>query len=280
MILVHGVCWLGLAILAASLALAPAQEKAEQKPIRNPLARDPAAIEAGGKVFQGRCSFCHGTDGKGTGRGSNLTSGQWAHGGKDSELFNTIRKGVPGTEMPPHGVPDAEIWQLISFIRSLGGAGNQPPVPGNSERGEELFFGKARCATCHMIRGRGSPFAPELSNIGAALSAAKIRQALVEPGAEIRPESIGARLWLRTGEKFDAMIRNEDNFSVQLVDREGRLRLFDKQRIARLERLEKESLMPAAIARSLTPDELQDLLAFLDRQRAHESELEEDTYRP
>src|SRR5437867_4135246 len=66
--------------------------------VRNPLARNPAAIQAGQQSFMARCAFCHGTDGKGTGRGSNLTRGTWAHGGRDSELFNTIKKGVPGTE--------------------------------------------------------------------------------------------------------------------------------------------------------------------------------------
>ena len=272
-----GLC---LALGLAWCCAAGFDEKDKKDPVRNPLARNPAAIEAGGELFRARCSFCHGLDGKGGGRGSNLTSGEWVHGGKDGDLFSTIRKGVPGTQMPPNDLPDAETWQLVAFIRSLGGAGDQPPVAGDPKRGEELFFGKARCASCHMIRGRGSPFGPELSNVGAARSAAKIRQSILEPSAEILSDWAGARVELRSGEKFDGVIRNEDNFSVQLVDRQGRFRLLDKRKIARLTRLEKESLMPGDIAGTLSPDELQDLLAFLDRQRSSEAKAGNEQSRP
>ena len=171
----------------------------QEKPVKNPLARDAAAVEAGGKAFQARCAFCHGTDGKGTGRGSNLTSGQWAHGGRDGELFKTIKQGVAGTEMPPHALPDTEIWQLVAYVRSLGGTGQQPPVPGNPEAGEKLFFGKARCSTCHMIRGKGSPFGPELSGIGGERSSAAIRRSILEPGAEITPGFTGVRGRMMSG---------------------------------------------------------------------------------
>ena len=256
-------------ILFAALQAAP---PAQKPPVRNPLARDQAAIEAGAKAFEGRCAFCHGTDAKGTGRGSNLTTGHWAHGGKDGELFKTIKEGVAGTEMPPHDLPDTGIWQLVSYVRSLGGSGNQAPVPGNAAAGEKLFFGKGGCAACHMIAGRGSPFGPELSRIGARRSAASIRKSILDPSTEIAEGFTGVRLVLRSGEKLEGVIRNEDNFSIQLIDKDGRFRLLDKQQVSTLTRLEKESLMPAGAGRALAPEELQDLLAFLDRQRPPEEE--------
>src|SRR5262249_20475193 len=77
------------------------------------------------------------------------------------------------------------------------------------------------------------------------------------------------KLELRNGESFEALIRNEDNFSIQLVDRAGRFRLLDKSDVARLTRLD-VSLMPADVGRALSPDELQNLLAFLDLQRLSE----------
>ena len=264
-------------VLAWSLLLALLLAGAgQEKPVKNPLARDAAAVEVGGKAFQARCAFCHGTDGKGTGRGSNLTSGQWAHGGRDGELFKTIKQGVAGTEMPPHDLPDTEIWQLVAYVRSLGGTGQQPPVPGNPEVGEKLFFGKARCSTCHMIRGKGSPFGPELSGIGGERSSVAIRRSILEPGAEIAQGFTGVRLTLKDGARVEGVIRNEDNFSIQLVERDGRFRNLDKQRIASLARLGKESLMPSGIARELSAEELQNLLAFLDRQRSAEEPASED----
>src|SRR5438876_11434258 len=101
--------------------------------------------------------------------------------------------------MPPNDLPDAETWQLVAFIRSLGGAGVQPPVAGDPKRGEELFFGKARCAPGHMMRGRGSPCGPELSNGGATRSAAKIRRCIRAPSAAFRSDGAGRRAELGRG---------------------------------------------------------------------------------
>ena len=53
-----------------------------------------------------------------------------------------------------------------------------------------------------------------------------------------------------------------------------------KRKVARLTRLEKESLMPGDIAGTLSPDELQDLLAFLDRQRSSEANAGNEYSRP
>src|SRR5207244_2869748 len=54
---------------------------------RNPF--DSAAdAEIGRKYFLGHCAHCHGPQGEG-GRGVNLTTGQYRHGGSDRELFRT-----------------------------------------------------------------------------------------------------------------------------------------------------------------------------------------------
>src|SRR5713226_4526039 len=64
----------------------------------NPFNTD-ADVQQGGALFQLHCSYCHGSHGEG-GRGADLTAGVYRMGGTDSELFETIRTGVPGTEMP------------------------------------------------------------------------------------------------------------------------------------------------------------------------------------
>ena len=97
----------------------------------------------------------------------------------------------------------------------------------------------------------------------------------MEPDAEIVDGFAGVSLKLKSGKAIEGVIRNEDNFSIQLTDREGRLRMLDKAEIAVLERMEKKSLMPGNMAAQLTPEEFQDLLAFLDRQRKLEESSEE-----
>src|ERR1700732_4680682 len=83
--------------VAAGLGLAGQQSDR----VINPLSGNPAAVEAGRRLFDQTCQSCHGPAGQGeTGRGPALNTGSFAHGGEDADLFHTIRTGVPGSTMP------------------------------------------------------------------------------------------------------------------------------------------------------------------------------------
>ena len=88
----------------------------------NPLAGDPAAIREGASLFRANCSPCHGLNAGGGGRGPNLRSGLWIHGGSDEAIFRTISQGVPGTEMPANSFEDSETWALVAYLRSVSRA--------------------------------------------------------------------------------------------------------------------------------------------------------------
>ena len=85
------------AALLLPIMFASAQTKSDTP--TNPFANDPKAIEAGGAIFNGTCSACHGPGATG-GRGPALNTGDFTHGGDDYDIFQTIRAGVPGTQMP------------------------------------------------------------------------------------------------------------------------------------------------------------------------------------
>lgn len=88
----------------------------------NPLANDPASIAEGHKLFMAmNCASCHGYDAKG-GMGPNLTDTYWRYGGKPELIYESILDGRP-QGMPEWGVvlPRRSIWQLVSYIQSLGG---------------------------------------------------------------------------------------------------------------------------------------------------------------
>src|SRR5215813_13803212 len=72
----------------------------------------------GGVLFQTHCTYCHGARGEG-GRGADLTTGQYRYGGSDASLYNTIRNGVPGTEMPSVRATDDDVWKMVAFVRKL-----------------------------------------------------------------------------------------------------------------------------------------------------------------
>src|SRR3954468_8423416 len=162
----------GVAVpLMASVLLALAQQQSDTP--NNPFARDPAAPAAGRALFNSTCVACHGQDATG-GRGPALNTGTFVHGSGDYEIFQVIKGGIAGTQMPNFSaMPSDDIWRLVTYIKSLtngvapAGGGAAPVVAsGNAAAGEALFFGAANCTNCHEINGRGGILASDLSAEG------------------------------------------------------------------------------------------------------------------
>lgn len=98
---------------------------AEYAGLTNPLGAE--AADAGAEVFRTNCATCHGPQGHGDGpagqslepKPGNLAQVQTKAG--DDYLFWRIHDGKPGTSMVAwKGIlTDEQIWQAISFIRTL-----------------------------------------------------------------------------------------------------------------------------------------------------------------
>lgn len=246
---------------------------------KNPFAGDPQAAKMGESQFRANCAFCHGLGARGGGRGPDLTRAQKRHGNADADLFRTINEGVPGTAMPPNGatqqgvgMTEAEIWQVIAYIRSV-----QKKAPseaaGNAARGKELFYGSAACANCHMISGKGGRLGPDLTGTGSARSveylvdslrnpSRRLAQGISEAMKEFSQEYETVTVMDAGGQKFQGVVLNEDNFTLQMIDTREQLHLFEKDKLRSIEKT-RESLMPAYDPKMLPEKDLQDLIAYL-----------------
>lgn len=244
----------------------------------NPVAGDPQAIREGASLFRANCSPCHGLNARGGGRGPDLTSGRWTHGSSDVEIFRTITQGIPGTQMPANGFEDSEIWTIIAYLRSLAPS-DHPKTTGDPVKGEKLFRGTAGCATCHMVKGHGGLLGPDLTRVGASRSTAYLIESVRDPDKELSDGMLDPNnhygvplvydtvtVVLKDGQKVTGIAKNEDTFSVQLMDTDQRLRLFLKSDVKDVVH-ERKSLMPAYTDQIISPAELQDLLAYLERLR-------------
>ena len=68
------------------------------------------------------CAGCHGYDANG-GMGPNLTDTYWRYGGSPAAIFKSIYEGRPqGMPAWNPALPPDEIWKLVAYIQSLGGA--------------------------------------------------------------------------------------------------------------------------------------------------------------
>ncbi len=243
----------------------------------NPFAGDASAAAEGSNLYNQTCQSCHGAAGEGSDRGSALASGTFAHGNTDGDLFRSIRNGIPGTQMAGFpGLSDDDIWRLVTYLRRLQPGSIAPPgtiesAGGDASAGERLFFGAAACASCHEVNGRGGTVAPDLSGAGRFPPTA-LRQKLLDPdgpmvsagGRGNRGGPAPATLVAKTkdGREIRGVRRNEDTFSLQMVDASGGLHLLDKRTLASVT-VENRSLHPTDYATRLSSTDLANLVAYL-----------------
>ena len=233
---------------------------------KNPAIGNPKAIAAGAALWATSCTGCHGADGSG-GRGPNLVRRTLWHPISDESIYRTIREGVPGTDMPPTKLSDEETWSLVAFVKSMTGPASENKVAGSPEAGGQIFRGtKAGCSNCHSIRGEGGRIGPDLTDIGASRPVAVLKESILDPSKGLHmagQEAITVNL--KNGKQIQGIARNRNNYSLQVVDRTGNLHLLSMLDVASLT-ISARSPMPDDYGRRLSPQELQDLIAFLARQ--------------
>jgi putative heme-binding domain-containing protein len=231
----------------------------------NPLAGKPDAIDGGKNIYRGRCAVCHGIDAKGY-RGSDLTSGDWVHGGSDAQLFTTILRGISGTEMPGNGnMSDDEVWMVIAYLRTLSAPGGGAPERGDAARGEQIFWSKDKgsCGQCHMVAARGGRFGPNLTRIGASRSASVLAREIRAPHEVIPVGFETIAVVTRGGRTIRGVRKNEDTFSVQIMTATEDLLSFFKRDLTEVKPEPGRSLMPAYGPDRISDDELTDLVRYL-----------------
>lgn len=227
------------------------------------LSRSPVVIAAGEKLYVSACSGCHGKTGEG-GRGPNLSDGRLVRRLNDERLFSAIKSGVPGSDMPAFPIGDEKIWQIVSYLRSLSSPAIASHVAGDVAAGREIFFATGQCSKCHMIRGQGGVLGPDLSNVGASRTLKQLRQSIQSPDERIAEGFAGATVTTKSGAKVKGIIKNSNNYSLQILDADGVLHLLDTSDVQKLEPAA-ESIMPE-VAKKLNSGEMQNLLAFLSQQ--------------
>jgi cytochrome c oxidase cbb3-type subunit 3 len=252
---------LGLSLLLWAAAFHVSSALAQQDDSRDDDFSETAS--PGRSAFNSACAGCHGLDGRGSDKGADIAGSAQVRRSSDAQVSEIISNGVPGTGMPAfHKLTAPQIGSLVSYLRILQGKLDDRTAPGDATRGKEIFFGKGECSTCHTISGDGGFLGPDLSAYGSAMSAKAIREEIVRTE---RIEADGYRsavLTTRDGDRLEGVIRNEDNFSVQLQTKDGRFHFLQRSDLRTVEPLG-QSLMPTNYSQRLSPDELNDLVSYL-----------------
>jgi PQQ-dependent dehydrogenase (methanol/ethanol family) len=235
--------------------------------IEEPQTQQAPPAPAAPPQFVETCTLCHGGDGMGTDRAPTLVNSAHLRGMTDSDVAAIIQKGKGN--MPPFPLPQADIDRMVRYIRSRNQtAATETAAPGDAKTGERIFFGEGQCASCHMVRGRGSAFGPDLSSVANRLRAENLQQALTTPGASVSsgpgfaaaPSSYDSvTVVMNDGSRLRGLARAQGSHDLVLQTKDGKLHPLLDSEYRSLVR-DKTPAMPAYQG---TAGQLRDLLAYL-----------------
>src|SRR5437588_11280676 len=117
--------------------------------------------ETGRKQFESLCASCHGADGAGGEHAPSIVNVRRAQ----TDLRETIMKGIPDGGMPAFLLAQSDLDALIAFVGALRDPVAGHPADGDFSAGARFFTGSGTCIQCHMISGKGGSLGPDLTNL-------------------------------------------------------------------------------------------------------------------
>lgn len=224
-----------------------------------------ADLAEGEKVFKVHCARCHGIAGEG-GEGSNLARSKLRYATSDQALIDIIDEGIPGTGMPAiWSLDDEKTAQVAGYVRTLGQL-EAEEMPGDPDRGAEIYRSSGGCPACHIISGHGIGIGPELTHVGDQRGLDYLRESLTDPAAK-QSQTMGYQNFLTVRVKslqseVEGLRINEDAFTVQVRDMSGTVHSFRKDQLTQYEKVFAHSLMPEYSA-ALSDRDMNDLISYM-----------------
>lgn len=221
------------------------------------------ALADGKQTFESICASCHGLNGKGGERAHDIATKPEVVRLSDNETFKILREGILQKGMPAFAsLGPTKLSGLVAYLRTLQGKDKASAVTANTEEGKQIFVGKGGCSHCHMVNGAGGFLGPDLSDYGASHSPDEIRNAVLSADKRAGGHKGLAKAKTTDGKQISGLLRNEDNFSVQLQALDGTFYMLEKSSLSELT-FDSTPLMPGDYAAKLNKSELDQLVAYL-----------------
>jgi putative heme-binding domain-containing protein len=138
---------------------------------------------------------------------------------------------------------------------------------GDAQLGHGVFFGKkASCYACHRVGTEGGAIGPDLSTIGQRRNRRDLLEAVLYPSASLARGFESYTISTDAGRVHTGLIVRETADVLELrTEQQQELRL--KRSDVEAMRPSPISIMPAGLDKTVTPDQLRDLLAYLESLR-------------
>jgi putative heme-binding domain-containing protein len=129
---------------------------------------------------------------------------------------------------------------------------------GSVEGGHALF--EKHCATCHVLFGEGKNLGPDLTGSNRK-NLDYLLENMIDPSAVVGVDFRSAVYYLTDGRAITGVVREQNDHTLTLATPEG-LQTIDREEIDEVHASE-QSIMPDALLRGLTDEQIRDLLAYL-----------------
>lgn len=134
---------------------------------------------------------------------------------------------------------------------------------GDPQKGATIFRRpEVNCIGCHSVKGEGTDFGPNLSEIGTKLGKDALYESILDPSSGI---SFGFEAWsitLKNGDEAFGLLASETEKELVLKLQGGTLQRLRKVEITNREK-QTQSIMPAGLQANLTAGEFVDLVEYL-----------------
>ena len=132
-------------------------------------------------------------------------------------------------------------------------------LSGDARRGEAVF--SKNCQTCHQHQGHGHRVGPDLSGIAGRGPDALLSD-ILDPNRNIEPDFVVLAASTRRGQVLSGLLAEETATTVKLRLAEGVEDTLLRSEIEQL-RSTGQSLMPEGLEKTIGPQDMADLIAFL-----------------
>ena len=168
--------------------------------------------------------------------------------------FPNVRDAALKIYPPPAGKDSKPLPPLTELAK----------LKGNAANGSKLFAAAttAKCNTCHVVNNQGKEVGPNLSEIGSKLSRQAMWESIVFPSAGISHNYESYVLETKSGTNANGLKISEDAESITLRGADALNRVFKKSEIEEIKK-QTISLMPADLAKTISIEEMSDIVEYL-----------------
>ena len=137
------------------------------------------------------------------------------------------------------------------------------PARGDASSGRQVF--EKTCAQCHQLEGLGHAVGPDLSDAGHR-SVEDLVSNILDPNMAINPNYASSTAEWAPDETTTGILVSETPEAITILQAQGIKVVIPRSKLKRLESAAL-SLMPEGLEAGLSPQQLRDLIAFLQKRR-------------